>query len=261
MPESIRYVAIGDSFTEGVGDDLPDGSVRGWADDVAAVMARVAPVEYANLAIRGRLMEPIVDEQLEAALDLKPSLMTFNGGGNDVMRPGVDLQHLRDLTERVIIRCREAGVQLVLLSGANPSSQLPMGRVINRRGADLTRAVAELTRAHGVPFADNFSDRELSRAQYWSPDRLHLGPAGHRRVAARVLTTLGYDTPDGWMRPLEARPAPTLRENARFYRQYVGPWVLRRVRHRSSGDGRVAKYATWQPVTVDGSVSEPLADQ
>ena len=88
----MRYVAIGDSFTEGLGDELPDGSVRGWADRVAAglAVASGAPVEYANLAIRGRLLEPIVTEQLDAALSLTPppTLMTLNGGGNDMMRPG-----------------------------------------------------------------------------------------------------------------------------------------------------------------------------
>nr|BFE73131.1 hypothetical protein GCM10020092_064320 [Actinoplanes digitatis] len=58
----MRYVAIGDSFTEGMGDELPDGSVRGWADLVAAGLAAelTGEVSYANLAIRGRLLEPIV---------------------------------------------------------------------------------------------------------------------------------------------------------------------------------------------------------
>ena len=68
----MRFVAIGDSFTEGVGDELPDGRVRGWADIAAQGWADAAgePIEYANLAIRGKLIEPIVAEQLrEDAID------------------------------------------------------------------------------------------------------------------------------------------------------------------------------------------------
>ena len=80
---AIRYIAIGDSFTEGVGDEQPDGSVRGWADLVAQGLANATgqPVQYANLAIRGRLLAPIIEEQLEPALALRPTLITFNGGG------------------------------------------------------------------------------------------------------------------------------------------------------------------------------------
>ena len=82
-------VSIGDSFTEGVGDELPDGRVRGWADLVALGLAQAStePFGYANLAIRGRLLEPIVTEQLDAAIALAPSLISINGGGNDMLRP------------------------------------------------------------------------------------------------------------------------------------------------------------------------------
>ncbi|HET6482538.1 MAG TPA: SGNH/GDSL hydrolase family protein, partial [Actinoplanes sp.] len=105
----MRYVAIGDSFTEGVGDDQLDGSVRGWTDLLAAGLAagEGTTVQYANLAIRGRLLEPIVTEQLDAALALspQPTLLTLNGGGNDMMRPGGDMLRLAELTEKAIQRC------------------------------------------------------------------------------------------------------------------------------------------------------------
>ncbi|MBN9188474.1 MAG: SGNH/GDSL hydrolase family protein, partial [Microbacterium sp.] len=96
---SVRFVAIGDSFTEGVGDELPDGRVRGWADLVAQGWADAAgePIEYANLAIRGKLIQPIVDEQLEPALALKPTHLSFNGGGNVMLRPRTSVSHVADL--------------------------------------------------------------------------------------------------------------------------------------------------------------------
>ena len=101
---SVRYVAIGDSFTEGVGDDLPDGRVRGWADLVARGWAHAErkPIEYANLAIRGKLAWPIVDEQLEPALALKPTHLSFNGGGNDMIRPRTSIEQVVAAFSRVI---------------------------------------------------------------------------------------------------------------------------------------------------------------
>ena len=192
----MRYVAIGDSFTEGLGDELPDGSVRGWADLVAAGLAAALdePVEYANLAVRGRLLAPVVADQLPAALALTPAptLITLNGGGNDMMRPGCDIGRLVELTEQAVLAAPTPGVRVVLLSGADPTARLPFGSMMHRTGVELTAAVAELAARYDLPFVDVFGDEELRRPGYWSPDRLHLGPAGHRRVAGLVLTALGH---------------------------------------------------------------------
>ena len=120
------YVAIGDSFSEGMGDDLPDGSVRGWADLVALGLAQASPgpVTYANLAIRGKLLAPIVGGQLEAALALHPELLSINGGGNDIMRPRVSIASVADGLERAVDTATASGMHVLLVSGANPSRQI-----------------------------------------------------------------------------------------------------------------------------------------
>jgi lysophospholipase L1-like esterase len=253
VPRMTRYVAIGDSFTEGLGDTLPDGTERGWADLVAAGLSEIAggPVEYANLAIRGRLLEPIVNDQLEAALALSPAptLITFNGGGNDMLRRGVSLDRLVELTEHAVRRCAEAGVRLVVLSGADPSDHLPFGSTFRQRGEALTAAVAELLPRYDVTLVDCFRDVELRRRVYWSADRLHLNAAGHRRVASLVLGALGHPAPPHTLDPGPA-PAFHLLNEARYYGEHVLPWINRRLRGRSSGDNRVPKFATWTPITA-----------
>ncbi|HEV7205623.1 MAG TPA: SGNH/GDSL hydrolase family protein [Jatrophihabitans sp.] len=257
----MRYVAVGDSFTEGIGDDVGDGAVRGWADLVAAGLAAATgePIQYANLAVRGRLLGPIVDDQIPAALALAPvpTLMTFNGGGNDMMRPGIDLDALLARTETAIRQVLDAGVRLVLLSGADPSAGLPFGRVIHRRGMALTEGVEKLAARYDLTLVNAFADAEIRRPVYWSPDRLHLGPVGHRRVASLVLAALGH--------PVAAHavePAPTARrrvsDEARYYREHVLPWVNRHLRGRSSGDGRTGKHPNWVPVEPVPSGAAPL---
>ncbi|MEV0566774.1 SGNH/GDSL hydrolase family protein [Dactylosporangium sp. NPDC050588] len=247
----MRYVAIGDSFSEGMGDERADGIPRGWADLVAAALGAADPQwRYANLAIRGRLLDPIVTTQLDAALAMSPppTLISLNGGGNDMMRRGADLAHLVRLIEGAVERCEAAGVRLMVLSGADPSDHLPLGRVLRRRAEQLTEAVRELTGRHGVLFVDCFGDTELRRAGYWSADRLHLNAAGHRRVAGLVLAALGVPGAEHRLDDTAAA-ARGLVVQARYYRQHVLPWVLRRVRGRSSGDGRVAKYPAWTSVS------------
>lgn len=243
---SVRYVAIGDSFTEGVGDELADGTVRGWADIAAQGWADASgeAIEYTNLAIRGKLVWPIVHEQLEPALALKPTHLSFNGGGNDMLRPRTDVAHIADAFDHVVRRCDEEGVRLILLSGANPSGQLPLGRVVQRRGDLLSEAVvARFAERPDVVRALNWPDRELSTADYWSPDRLHMNARGHHRVAARVLDALGLAAPGEWWSLPEAAPARV--GGIAYYRAHVGPWVRRRVTGTSSGDGRTAKFGSW----------------
>ncbi|WP_409328715.1 SGNH/GDSL hydrolase family protein [Trujillonella humicola] len=258
----MRYVAVGDSFTEGVGDELPGGAVRGWADLVAGGLAAAGgeAVEYANLAVRGRLLEPIATEQVPAALalDPPPTLLTFNGGGNDVMRPGVAPDRLLELTERAVRLVVAAGVRPVLVSGAAPSARLPFGRTLRRRAALLTGGLAELAARHGVTFVDAFADAELRRGAYWAADRLHLGPAGHRRVASLVLAALGHDVAAAAVDPAPEAPRRALAE-ARYYREHVLPWMGRHLRGRSSGDLRTGKHLSWVPVAPVPAGAAPLS--
>jgi len=249
------YVAIGDSFTEGVGDELPDGRVRGWADLVATGLAAAAdePVLYANLAIRGRKLAPIVGEQLDAALGMHPQLLSINGGGNDIMRPRVSVDWVAAQTAEAVSKAVDAGTHVLLLSGANPSDNLPGGRTIRRRGHELAERVRAVVPEHGVTFVDNFSDAVLRDLRYWSVDRLHLNAFGHAKVASNVLTALATPVPAEWRVEEIAAQAPVGRRapSLAYYREYVLPWIGRRLTGRSSGDGRSAKLAELTPVDPD----------
>ena len=247
---TIRIVSLGDSFTEGLGDLWPDGQERGWADRVAQGLADAHPgqdVYYANRAIRGRLISRIIDEQLPAALalDPRPTHLTFNGGGNDMLRPGFGVARVCALTEGVLDACADAGVSTIVLSGPVPSEHLPAGKRMLTLGTGLTDAVAALiaTREDAL-FVDNFSDVEARRPRYWSEDRLHLNSLGHARVAARVLDALGVAAP---FPDVEGAPSPLTggRAELAYWRAHVLPWMARRMRGKSSGDGREPKYPAW----------------
>lgn len=248
----VRYVAIGDSFTEGVGDERPDGTPRGWADLVADGLAAAhGGVDYASLAIRGKLLTPIVTEQLDAALALNPAptLLSLNGGGNDMLRPRADLDALIRQTAGAVQRCVDRGVGVLLLAGPDPSARLPMSKTVHSRAELLTAAVADLAGHTDLTFVDVFHDEEIKRPGYWGEDRLHLNAFGHRRVADLVLAALGFPQPE--------HPAPPIttggdgwRAELSYYGHFVVPWVGRRLTHRSSGDGRAPKHPTWTTITA-----------
>ncbi len=250
---TIRIASIGDSFTEGMNDFLPDGTEVGWADRVAAGLSAAHPHEavwYANLAIRGRKIERIVTEQLDAALSLDPppTHLTMNGGGNDMLRPGFSDERMRAFTSRVLDKCAEKGILVVILSGANPADSLPAATRMRRLGAHLTSIVDGLVEGRdGVIFVDNFTTVEGRHPAFWSEDRLHLTSLGHQWIASRVLTAMGVPT---------ASPTPAdavavrggFAGEARYWWKYVVPWMGRRLIGRSSGDGRKPKYPTWTRV-------------
>jgi lysophospholipase L1-like esterase len=243
------YVAIGDSFTEGVGDDLPDGRVRGWADLVALGLAAAStrPVTYANLAIRGRLLAPIVSGQLDAAIALAPALLSINGGGNDILRPRVSISAIADQLEAAVDRAVTSGVHVLLVSGADPTRHIPLGSFVRARGDQLAASVRDRLPKEHVTFVDNWADSELGLLPYWSRDKLHLNPVGHARVAGNVLAALGVPIADA---SAPGVPAEAHERTAAYWRRYVLPWIGRRLTGRSSGDDREPKIATLQPVVA-----------
>jgi lysophospholipase L1-like esterase len=247
------YVAVGDSFTEGMNDLRPDGTFRGWADLVAARLGADDPdFGYANLAIRGRLFHAIVDEQVPVALKLEPDLVSFAGGGNDVLRRSFDPTAMMARFDRVIGDFRGTGADVVIFRWANVTSRLPGRRMILPRMEVLNRAVEDVAARHGAIMVDMWNDQEFHNPRLWSEDRLHLAPVGHRRVAAHVLTALGV-TPDlSWFDspgPAVHRGWVTARaRDVEWAARYLAPWIKRRLTGKSSGDTITAKRPVLAPI-------------
>ena len=254
-----NFVALGDSFTEGLDDPHPDGDrYRGWADLVAARLAAEAAAHgrefhYANLAVRGRVFGSVVDEQLPVARAMSPDLVSFAAGGNDALRRNFDASALVRRFDEVIGTLRAGGADVVLFRFADVTRRLPARRVILPRVEIMNRAVAETARRHGAYLVDLWADDEFANPLLWSGDRLHLSAAGHRRVAAHVLAGLGITADAEWLAP--APPPvrvswPVARAaDARWAARHLAPWVRRRLVGRSSGDLRQPKRPDLAPVT------------
>lgn len=248
------YVAMGDSFTEGMNDPYPNGTFRGWADLVAARLAVDSGPDfgYANLAIRGRLLDQVIDQQLGPTLAMRPDLVSFAAGGNDVLRRKVDPAALIDRIDPVIGRLRASGADVVLFRFADVTGRLPGQRIIGPRAGVLNEGARHLAEKHGGYLIDLFADEAFRHPMMWSADRLHLSPAGHRRVAGHVLTALGVGIDEEWLL-VPPMPAPTpwlLARGAdlRWAGQHLAPWLRRRLVGGSSGDLISAKRPHLAPI-------------
>ena len=242
-----RYVALGDSFTEGVGDPDParPNGLRGWADRVAEVLAeQTDDFGYANLAIRGRKLGSIIAEQLDAAIALEPDLVSIHGGGNDVLRPRVDIDALAATYDTAIARLAATGAQVVMFTVYDPGSGGIYGPVRGRM-AIFNEWVREIADRHGATLVDMWRMREVEIAGAMDADRMHLNALGHTYIAREVLHALGVDhaIPAVEIDPL---PAVDRRDqwaaNLRWTREFLVPWVHRRITGRSSGDSVTPKH-------------------
>jgi lysophospholipase L1-like esterase len=236
-----RYVAIGDSFTEGIGDPESEspGGHRGWADRVAEVLAaQTEDFAYANLAIRGRLLDQIAGDQAEAALRLRPDLISVSAGGNDIIRPGTDPDDIAERFEAMIRVLRRDGATVVMFNGPDIGMTPVLGRV-RGKVAIYNENLRAIAHRHDAIVADMWAMRELKDPRMWAPDRLHFSPVGHHTIAVMVLDALGVEHD---LEPFNPEPLPPKRwrqarsEDIVWAHQHFVPWVLRRLRHQSSGD-------------------------
>ncbi|MCD2442175.1 SGNH/GDSL hydrolase family protein [Agromyces sp. SYSU K20354] len=241
-----RYVALGDSFTEGIGDPEPTvpGGHRGWADRVAEVLSQgTEDFAYANLAVRGKLIQQIIDEQLAPALALRPDLITISAGGNDVIRPGTDPDEISARFEYAIERLSRDHATIVLFTGVDVGFS-PVFRGIRGKVAIYNENLRTIAQKYDCIVADQWALTEVQDQRMWSPDRLHLNSLGHHTVARMVLAALNVENT---LEPMKPEPVPhgTWRqarvEDLNWAREYLVPWVLRRIRHQSSGDFVTAK--------------------
>ncbi|WEG10264.1 SGNH/GDSL hydrolase family protein [Microbacterium horticulturae] len=249
-----RFVALGDSFTEGVGDPSDEpGVFRGWADRVAEVLSsQVDDFAYANLAVRGKLIRQVIADQIEPALALKPDLVTLCAGGNDVIRPGTDPDEIATLFRDAVARLSSTGATLVVFTGID-TEFTPVFRAIRGKVAIYNENVRAVADEYDCIVADQWALKTVQDPRFFTDDRLHYNALGHHEIARMVLRALNVPND---LTPMEPDPLPprTWRaarsEDLVWARTHLMPWVLRRLRHQSSGDNVTAKRPEPLPVTT-----------
>jgi lysophospholipase L1-like esterase len=241
-----RLVSLGDSFTEGIGDPEPDspGGHRGWADRVAEQLAqRADDFAYANLAVRGRLLQQIIDQQIDPALALRPDLITISAGGNDIIRPGADPDEVAERLDGAIERLRRDDATVVMFTGPDVG-MTPLLRRVRGKIAIYNENLRAVALRHDAIVVDMWALRQLQDPRMWDPDRLHFSPLGHHTIARATLSALGIEHD---LEPMHPEPLPVRSwhqarvDDFGWAREYLVPWVVRRIRHQSSGDRITAK--------------------
>jgi lysophospholipase L1-like esterase len=263
-------VALGDSITEGWCDPVmtdlagnPTEPWFGWADRLAllidghqrSAVADASRLEFANLAVRGRRIRHVVDDQIPAAVTMRPDLVSVLIGGNDLMSLRVDPDALAAKLETGIAQLRATGSDVLLATGFDPGmTPFRVLQAFRGRAAVFSANLASIAHRHGCIPLDLWGIGDFRDASHWSPDRVHPSTRGHLVLTAAAAHALGIP---GSADPGPA-PAPLGRmPTSAWLRQHALPWVSRRVRGVSTGDGRGPKFPEPRPVGALVTVGEP----
>ena len=251
MTVFTRFIALGDSMTEGMCDEIVDGNYRGWADRVADSLSRINPdFTYANLAIRGKLLHQVIDDQIPAASKFirgPETLVSFHAGANDVLRPNYQAAEAFAKYEKGISDLTKTGATVIVFTvidrveGNGKTAQL-----WHERFSAFNVNVREVANKYNATIIEADGAKWMADLRFLAKDRLHLNSDGHWRLSQAVLEKLDKDFDASWKIPLSpAVEKSQLRkksENLLWIIAFVIPWIWRRLRGRSSGDGRRAKY-------------------
>lgn len=256
-PRWGRYVALGDSLTEGLGDTsrMPAGECRGWADRLAQLLAHAGsagrhPFRYANLAVRSKRVADVITEQLPRALALRPDLVSIFVGANDLVGAGPDPKALADAVADAVRELRATGADVLLVTPLLPRRRV--AKLLAPRFAAYASHLRRVAAENGALLLDLDAFPLLGEPTMWASDRVHLRSAGHRHLAYCAAALLGV--PDAGA--LEALDAALHTDDdvpmgtAEWLRRDVVPWAGRRMRGRAAGDGRRSKHEGY--VTIDG---------
>jgi lysophospholipase L1-like esterase len=258
QPLVRKYVAIGDSLSEGLGDWGFETSREGcgWTDRLAGLLGEQAAMygqelEYANLAIRGSKMLEILTAQLEDAIALKPDLVTIMAGSNDLMKSRKEHPALRALLRGAIERLLASGSQVVVANTINPL-HLRIFKKLARRAESMTRLIEETAAEYGVPVLDVFRIEKFNDLCFWAEDMVHFSGYGHTRIANKAADLLNLSHRFEEEEEFEMLgPGRNFFETMRWIWVYVLPFIGRRIRGVSSGDGLEPKYPAWTNYSND----------
>lgn len=253
-----RYVAIGDSLTEGLCDDSRQepGEIRGWADRLSMLLSqsgdarnggRPHRLRYANVAVRSRTVADVLERQIPVALALRADLVTILIGANDLAIDGSHPERIADRLREGILCLQRSGADVLIVTPF--IAPWPLLRLLNRRTVRLAGELHRVAEETGAMLLDFTQDPDRIDERMWAADRVHLSSYGHRVLSYRAAAVLGVSGASelGALDALLHDDAPETRidriSTPAWVWTHVRPWAGRRARGRTEGDGRSPKHS------------------
>jgi lysophospholipase L1-like esterase len=242
-----RYVALGDSQTEGLWDGDDSDGIVGFADRLAAMLDELSPgLQYANLAIRGRRIRDVLIDQLPLALTMRPDLVSVCVGMNDITRPGLLFDRALADLDLLYERLAQSGATVVTTTFPDIARIVPIGKILTARMSRTNRAIVAAADRYGFKLVDLYGAPSMTSPDVWSDDRVHGSTEGHMLFAAAAAEALNLPGSNhDWAHAGATAARATMRSRAHsqvlWTRNMLAPWLWHHARGMSTGDGRAPK--------------------
>jgi lysophospholipase L1-like esterase len=242
-----RYVALGDSQTEGLWDGDDSDGIVGFADRLAAMLDELRPgLQYANLAIRGRRIRDVLVDQLPLALTMRPDLVSVCVGMNDITRPGLLFDRALADLDLLYERLAQSGATVVTTTFPDIARIVPIGKILTARMSRTNRAIVTAADRYGFKLVDLYGAPSMTSPDVWSDDRVHGSTKGHMLFAAAAAEALNLPGSNhDWAHAGATAARATMRSRAHsqvlWTRNMLAPWLWHHARGMSTGDGRAPK--------------------
>lgn len=187
-----RFVAIGDSFTEGIGDEVEGITLKSWVDHF--VQLCVNDIEYVNFAKRGLVTKEIRLQQLEKALTFKPDLVSLIAGANDVLKGRWNHQAYKNEMEFMIDKLSKTDADIIIANLPDFTVRLPFSsekkQVIQEQLLEANDVIRSLSREYKLHHIDFWNHQLVNDNTLWSTDLIHPNSKGYVKVAELIFNSL-----------------------------------------------------------------------
>ncbi|MCD0453476.1 SGNH/GDSL hydrolase family protein [Actinocorallia sp. API 0066] len=192
-----RFAVVGDSLAEGLGEATPGYRTLPWADRTREALARVQPdLEYLNIGLRDLIASEVREQQLERALEFGPDLAAVVCGGNDLLRPVVDLDAVEGELDTIIGSLAATGTTVVTYCLMDICAAFPELAALSPKMQELNARVRGVSARHGALVVDMWAHPACAEKSMYSSDLLHSSMRGHALLAAETLKRLGSHLAD-----------------------------------------------------------------
>jgi lysophospholipase L1-like esterase len=187
-----RFVVLGDSLAEGLGEDTPGYRSLPWADRTRDALARQQPgLAYLNLGLRDLVAGEVREQQLEPALEFAPDLAAVVCGGNDLFRGSFDPDKVEAEIEGIIAPLRQSGAQVVTFGLMNITKAFPKLAFLEPMVDSLNQRVRLVAERNGALLVDMWEHPVCSDPGMFASDKVHASMRGHAVLGSETIRALG----------------------------------------------------------------------
>jgi lysophospholipase L1-like esterase len=231
---AMKFAALGDSITVGLGDPAPGGGWRGWAALLARSLAPEGRAEFHNFADCGALARDVAARQLPQALRLRPDFAAVVVGVNDTLRDTFDAAAIGRALDETVGALRSIGAVVLTTRLPDPGRMLrlpgALARPLARRISAVNAVTDTVAGRHQTVHFDAADHPATYDRRMWSVDRLHPSERGHRFLAASFAELLAAAGVPVYERPATepTNPEPSRRAKLWWLATQGTRWLIHR---------------------------------